>query len=44
MKAVELKNIVPIISYDFNNNIVVVSNQELFFFIKMFEVAFQLSV
>ena len=39
MKAVELKNIVPIISYDFNNNIVVVSNQELFF-IKMFEVAF----
>ena len=40
MKAVELKNIVPIISYDFNNNIVVVSNQELFFLLKCLKLHF----
>ena len=37
MKTIELKNIIPLISYDVNKNVAVVSNQQLFFFIEVFK-------
>ena len=40
MNAFELKNIVPVISYDINKNIVVVSNRQLFFSLKCLKLHF----
>jgi NADH:ubiquinone oxidoreductase subunit C len=40
MNAFELKNIIPVISYDINKNIVVVSNRQLFFSLKCLKLHF----
>ena len=40
MNAFELKNIIPVISYDINKNIIVVSNQQLFFSLKCLKLHF----
>ena len=40
MKTIELKNIIPLISYDVNKNVAVVSNQQLFFSLKCLKLHF----